>query len=136
MLARFLGAQRIHRLPIQYGNLYIHCKREPVSFFATQEVDGNNSEQINLQSAHHTVSCKDGVVDRVGADEALISKKLNLEDMEIVNMRKVFPNALLSKVGIPVADDKVASCTSADLVADVRCKNELLLAPLHGDLSK
>lgn len=75
-------------------------------------------------------------MDRVGADVALIPEKLNLEDVEIVNMRKICPNALLSEVGIPVADDKVASGTPADLVADMRCKNKLLLVPLYGDLSK
>lgn len=75
-------------------------------------------------------------MNRVGADVALISEKINLEDVEIVNMRKIFPNAFLSEVGIPVADDKVASCTPADLVRDMRCENEVIVVPFHGDLSR
>jgi hypothetical protein len=88
------------------------------------------------QPTHHTCPSEHRVMDRVGCYAAIAIYELYPDDNEIVNMLQVVSDALFRVLWIATSNDKIASCTNADLVGNMTRKNKLTIMPPDIDLNE
>lgn len=87
-----------------------------------------------VRSAHHAGAGKHGVIDRIGADEAIVLDEFHLDDSKVVNMLEIITNTLLSVVGATTPDNHVAGDSMGNLLCQMRTEFKLSVSPLDADL--